>query len=293
MHMKISAQRKAYVVFNYVFCILVGLMCLLPVWHVLATSLSSKAAIMGGRVSLWPVEFTFDNYEYVMKDAQFFSAFWISVKRTALALLVQMLMTVLAAYPLSISRYRFGARQFYAWLYLFTMIFGGGMIPTYFVVHATGLIDSIWALILPGAVPVFNVVLLQNYMKTLPEGLSESAALDGANHWRILFQIILPLCAPSLATLCLFVAVGNWNAWFDGMLYINNNANFPLQTYLRTLIVEVNMDQLSDAEDLANLVATTGADTAKIFIAMVPILCVYPFVQKYFVKGIVRGSVKE
>ncbi len=293
MHMKISAQRKAYVVFNYVFCILVGLMCLLPVWHVLATSLSSKAAIMGGRVSLWPVEFTFDNYEYVMKDAQFFSAFWISVKRTALALLVQMLMTVLAAYPLSISRYRFGARQFYAWLYLFTMIFGGGMIPTYIVVHATGLIDSIWALILPGAVPVFNVVLLQNYMKTLPEGLSESAALDGANHWRILFQIILPLCAPSLATLCLFVAVGNWNAWFDGMLYINNNANFPLQTYLRTLIVEVNMDQLSDAEDLANLVATTGADTAKIFIAMVPILCVYPFVQKYFVKGIVRGSVKE
>jgi putative aldouronate transport system permease protein len=148
-------------------------------------------------------------------------------------------------------------------------------------------------LILPGAVPVFNVILLQNYIKTLPDAIAESASIDGAGHWRTLFQIILPLCAPSLATLCLFVAVGNWNAWFDGMLYINDNAKFPLQTYLRTLIVEVNMDQMSDAEDLAKLVATTGANTAKIFIAMVPILCVYPFVQKYFVKGIVHGSVKE
>ena len=291
--MKMSPARKAYVIFNYAFCFLIGLLCLLPVWHVLVTSFSGKNAIMSGKVTLWPVDFTFDNYTYVMKDYQFFSAFWISIKRTVLALVVQMFLTVLAAYPLSISKRKFAARQIYAWIYMFTMIFSGGMIPTYMVVSKTGLINSIWALILPGAIPVFNVILLQNYIKTLPEALSESAALDGAGHWRTLFQIILPLCAPSLATLCLFVAVNNWNAWFDGMLYINDNLKFPLQTYLRTLIVEVNMNQISDAEDLAQMVATAGADTAKIFIAMVPILCVYPFVQKHFVKGIVRGSVKE
>ncbi len=290
---KLSAALKTYVSYNYVFCILVGLLCLLPDWHVLVTSFSGKAAIMGGKVTLWPVDDTLDNYRYVMKDAQFFTSFWVSIERTLLAFFIHMLLTVLAAYPLSFSRRKFAARQFYVWLFMFTMIFNGGMIPTYIVISKTGLINTIWALVLPGAVPVFNVILLQNFIKSLPDALGESAAIDGAGHWRTLFRIILPLCKPSLATLCLFVAVGNWNAWFDGMLYINDNRLFPLQTYLRTLIVEVNMDQLTDAEDLAQLVATTGANTAKIFIAMVPILAVYPFVQKHFVKGIVRGSVKE
>lgn len=293
MKMRLSPARKAYLVFNHSVCVIVCLFCLLPVWHVLVTSLSSKSAIISGQVSLWPVELTLDNYRYVMKDSQFFSSFFISVERTVLALAIQMFLTVLAAYPMSISRTKFGARQFYVWFFMITMMFGGGMIPTYIVVSKTGLIDSIWSLILPGAVPVFNVILLQNYMKTLPESLSESASLDGAGHWRTLFQIILPLCAPSLATLCLFVAVGNWNAWFDGMLYINDNLKLPLQTYLRSLIVEVNMDQITDADQIAQMVASVGANTAKIFIAMVPILAVYPFVQKHFIKGIVQGSVKE
>ncbi len=287
-----SLSRKAFVALNYFLCILVALLCLLPIWYVLSVSLSGKDAIISGKVTLWPVDLTLDNYKYVVKDAQFYRSFGVSVLRTVLGLILQMLMTILTAYPLSLSKTKFSMRPVYAWFFVFTTIFGGGMIPLYLVVSKTGLLNTIWALLLPYAVPVFYVILLQNYMKTLPEALSESASLDGAGHWRIMLQIILPLCKPCLATLALFMAVGHWNEWFDGMLYINDNRLFPLQTYLRTLIVKVDMNQMSDIQSIANQVASVGADTSKIFLAMVPILMVYPFLQKYFVTGVVQGSVK-
>jgi putative aldouronate transport system permease protein len=201
-------------------------------------------------------------------------------------------MTILAAYPISQSRLRFRARSFYTWFFLIAVLFNGGLIPTYLVVLRTGLINSIWALVLPGAVPLFEVILMQNFMKTLPDEIKESAAIDGAGQWRILLQIVLPLCQVSIATISLFLVVNNWNAWYDGMLYINDNARFPLQTYLRTIIVQADLNQLTDVNSLAKLVATGGADAAKIFIAMLPIMVVYPFAQKHFVKGIVMGSVK-
>lgn len=293
MKYKASLSRKAFVTVNYTLCILVGLVCLLPVLYVLSLSLSSKDAIIAGKVLLLPVDVTLDNYRYVIKDVQFYRSFGISVLRTVMGLVMQMVMTILTAYPLSISKYKFRWRTAYAWFFVFTTIFSGGLIPTYLVVSKTGLLNTIWSLLLPYAVPVFYVILLQNYMKTLPDALSESAQLDGAGHWVIMTKIILPLCTPSLATLTLFMAVGHWNEWFDGMLYINNNHLFPLQTYLRTLIVEVDMNQMMDIQSLANQVASVGADTAKIFLAMAPILLVYPFLQKYFVTGIVQGSVKE
>lgn len=288
-----NLSRRCFVVANHIASILVAVVCLLPIIYVLALSLSSKEYIMAGKVTLWPVGLTMDNYNYVMKDAQFYRSFGVSVMRTLIALVLHMVLTICAAYPLSISKYKFRQRPLYAWFFVFTIIFNGGMIPTYMVVSQTGLLDTIWALVLPNAVPVFNVILLSNYIKTLPDALSESASLDGAGHIRIMCQIVLPLCLPSLATLALFVMVDNWNEWFAGMLYINDAKLFPLQTYLRSLIVEVDMNQLSDLNSLANLVATVGADTAKIFLAMIPILCVYPFLQKYFVKGIVQGAVKE
>lgn len=293
MRYKASLSRKSFVVLNYTLCMLIGLVCLLPVLYILSISLSSKEAIISGRVILWPVNVTLDNYRYVINDAQFYRSFAISVARTILGLVLQMVMTILAAYPLSISKNKFRMRPVYAWFFVVTTIFSGGLIPTYLVVSKTGLLDTIWSLLLPYAVPVFYVILLQNYIKTLPEALSESASLDGASHWQIMLRIILPLCKPSLATLTLFMAVGHWNEWFDGMLYINDNRLFPLQTYLRTLIVEVNMNQMADIQSLAKQVASVGADTAKIFLAMVPILMVYPFLQKHFVTGIVQGSVKE
>ena len=293
MEKKLSPGRKVFVTFNYCFCVLVALLCIAPVLHVFSLSLSSKAHIMAGNVRFWPVGPTLDNYRYVINDVQFYTAFGISVVRTLLALAIVMTLTIMAAYPLSMTRAAFPARKVYVWLFIIPMIFSGGLIPTYLVVVNTGLLNSIWSLILPVAVPVYNVILLHNFMKALPDSIAEASYIDGADHITTLARVVLPLCLPSLATLSLFVAVGHWNAWYDGMLYINDNMKFPLQTYLRTVVVVVNIDQITDLDTLSQRVATVGADSAKVFLALAPMLVVYPFAQKYFIHGIVQGSVKE
>jgi putative aldouronate transport system permease protein len=273
-------------------CLLFGFLCLLPILYILATSFSGRDAIALGQVTFWPVDFTFDNYVYVMKDRAFFTAFRVSVVRTALALVIQLALVIMASYPISLSSRRFHARGFYTWVFLIAVLFSGGLIPTYITVLRTGIINTIWALILPGAVPLFYVILMQNFMKGIPDEISESAAIDGAGHFRIMTQIILPLSRVSIATIALFILVGNWNAWYDGMLYINAQAKWPLQTYLRTVVIKVDPSANMDFESFAARLAAEGADAAKIFIALFPILLVYPFAQKYFVKGIVLGSVK-
>lgn len=293
MQTQLSLGRKAFLIANAVATSLVALICLAPIIHILALSLSGKTALISGEVSFIPVDATLDSFKYVMKDPPFFRAFGISVIRTLGALFIQMLLTVLAAYPMSMRKQQFGARSFYVWLLMVTMLFSGGLIPTYLVVSNLGLMDTLWALLLPSAVPVYHIILLQNFMKAIPDEIAEAAAIDGAGHFRSLFTIMLPLCKASMATLALFVAVNNWNAWYDGMLYINDNQKFPLQTYLRTIIVEVNTTMISDMRSLSQQVASTGADSAKILLSMIPILMVYPFLQKHFVKGIVHGSVKE
>ena len=204
-------------------------------------------------------------------------------------------LTVLAAYPLSLRKRQFPARQIFVWYFMITILFNGGMIPTYLVVSELGLIDTIWSLLLVNSVPVFNVILVMNFMKALPESISEAAYIDGAGHFVNLFQIILPLSKPSLATVSLFVILDHWNAWFDGMIYIKNQNLKPLQTYLRSIVIVDSRvaDSSSMIEDIVANVAADAANGAKIFLAMVPILCLYPFFQKYFAKGIVRGSTKE
>lgn len=176
-----------------------------------------------------------------------------------------------------------------------TMLFSGGMIPIDLVVKSMGLINSIWSLLLPCAVSTYNIILMMNFMKGLPEALSESAFIDGAGHWVTMTRIILPLCLPSIATISLFIVLHHWNAWFDGMIYIKIPELKPLQTYLRSVII-VDADVSDSATFLEDVVANTsadGANGAKIFLALIPIMCVYPFLQKHFAKGLVRGSVKE
>ncbi|GHV68840.1 ABC transporter permease [Spirochaetia bacterium] len=287
-----STSRKIFLFINTTLCILIALICLAPMLHILAISFSGKDAIISGQVGFLPIKATWDNYKYVVKEDAFYTAFFISVVRTVLAWAVQLSMTILAAYPISTSKRRFHARSFYTWYFLVAVLFSGGLIPTYLVVLRTGIINSIWALVLPGAVPLFEVILMQNFMKALPDEIRESASIDGAGQWRTLVQIVIPLCQVSIATISLFIVVNNWNAWYDGMLYINNNKLFPLQTYLRTVIVQPDLTQIQDAADMAKMVASGGADAAKIFLAMLPIMLVYPFAQKHFVKGIVLGSVK-
>jgi len=292
MFYKESIGRRIFIAFNYIFLILAALICIFPIIHILAMSFSSEMPVNAGLVKVWPVGFTLDAYKYALAEPKFYRAFFVSVERTTLGIVINMLLTVLAAYPLSKSKRHFSARSIYIWFFVFTMLFSGGLIPTYLVVKNTGLIDSIWSLILPTAVPVFNIILLQNFFKELPEEISESAYIDGAGDWTVLFKIFIPISKPAIATLVLFVSVMHWNAWFDGMLYMNRPLHYPLQTYLQSIIVQTDIKFVQDISDLTNNVSQSSSRAAQIFIAMLPILLIYPFLQKYFTKGIVLGSVK-
>ncbi len=286
-------SRKAFIIFNYIFLIMVSLTCIFPIIHILAVSLSVNWAVEGGAVKLWPVGFTIKPYAFVLSESKFFTAFIIALKRVALGVFVNMLLTVMAAYPLSKSKKKFRMREIYVTFFLITILFHGGLIPLYVTVYNTGLIDNIWALILPGAVPVFNIILLQNFFKELPNEIEEAAVIDGAGPWRTLWTLYVPLSKPALATLVLFSGVGHWNSWLDGLIFMNRPEHYPLQSYLQTVVVQRNL-KLSTSVDISEFVNVSerNSKAAQIFIAMLPILMFYPFLQKYFTKGIILGSVK-
>ncbi|WP_462409412.1 carbohydrate ABC transporter permease [Neobacillus sp. Marseille-QA0830] len=286
-----SLGRKLFVIFNYTFLILVSLVCIFPLVHTLAMSLSSNAAAAAGKVKLLPIDFTFASYEYVLNQSAFFKSILVTLKRVAIGVPLNMILTILAAYPLSKN---FRGRTVYVWIFVLTMLFNGGLIPTYMVVKYTGLLDSIWSLVLPGAVPVFNVILLLNFFRGLPKELEEAALIDGAGHWTIMWKIYVPLSLPALATTTLFAAVGHWNSWFDGLIFMSSPDHYPLQSYLQTIVVQTDIMNLANT-DLNQLLEVNNqtAKAAQIFVGALPILIVYPFLQRYFMKGIVLGSVKE
>ncbi|MBQ7841123.1 MAG: carbohydrate ABC transporter permease [Lachnospiraceae bacterium] len=292
MFRKESLGRKIFVIFNYVFCSILALACIIPLIHILAISLSDKVAVNAGEVLLWPVNFTFASYEHLLTEVKFFRAMGVSVLRVFLAVIICMTMTILAGYPLSKTTRQFAARQFYVWYFMIAMLIGGGMIPTYLVIAQMGMLDTIWSLVLPGAVSTYNIILLQNYIKSLPDEIMESAFVDGAGHWITLYKIVLPLCKPVLATLVLFIMVAHWNEWFNGLIYMNRPEHYPLQSYLQTIVVEIDMSMIQNVDPTLLNLTQKGNKAAQIFLAMLPILCVYPFLQKYFTGGIVMGSVK-
>ncbi|MGH2558048.1 MAG: carbohydrate ABC transporter permease [Thermomicrobiales bacterium] len=278
-----------------IYGVLIGLavLCLMPMLHVLSLSFSSATAAGAGKVDLWPVSFTTEAYEYALSKSEFTRSLMVSLKRVALGILVNMVLTVLVAYPLSKEDSIFPWRTAYVWIFVLTTIFSGGLIPLYMVVRELELLNSIWALILPNAVPVFNVVLLVNFFRALPRELEEAAFIDGAGHWEVLWRVYLPLSLPALATLTLFTFVVHWNSWFDGLIFMNSPENYPLQSYLQTLVIAQDSMQFSDADPrLLQLVSAQTFKAAQIFLGAIPILLVYPFLQRYFVKGIVLGSVK-
>nr|WP_240546632.1 carbohydrate ABC transporter permease [Paenibacillus artemisiicola] len=289
-----SWSRKTFIVFNYAFLAALSLLCIFPFVHILALSFSSSSAAAAGAVSLWPVDFTLASYENVLSKQEFLSSFVVSVKRVLLGTSVNMLLTVLAAYPLSKEAGQFRPRTAYVWFFVLTMLFSGGLIPLYMTVKMTGMMDSVWSLVIPAAVPVYNVVLLLNFFRGLPKELEESAMIDGANPFVILRRIYLPLSVPALATLTLFCVVSHWNSWFDGLIYMNDPSHYPLQSFLQTVVIQRDMRFLTPQDiDMLKLVSDRTNAAAQIFVATFPILIVYPFLQKYFVHGIVLGSVKE
>jgi putative aldouronate transport system permease protein len=282
-----------FVLFNNSFLILLALLCLIPLVHILAISLSSSPAAAGGKVTFWPVDFSLNSYSFVAKRASFWRSMGVSVLRITLGGAINMLLTILCAYPLAKEREEFKARTLYAWLFFFTMIFNGGLIPTYMVVRQLGLIDSIWALVLPTAVPVFNTILLLNFFRNVPKALAESAYIDGASHWTTLWKIYVPVSMPALATVALYCLVGHWNSWFDGLIYMNSPDHYPMQSYIQTIVAMRSYSNLSQSEIVAlTTISDKTLKAAQIFLGSLPIICVYPLLQKYFVKGIVLGSVK-
>lgn len=275
--------------------LLIGaLSCILPIWYTLCVSLSEKSAAAAGMVKLWPIGFNFNSYEQIIGDRKFFNSFWTSVKRVILAGGINFIVTVLMAYPLSKEKKEFPLRNVFMWILIFCMLFNGGLIPWYITVRSYGLINNIWALVLAGGLPIFNVILVVNYFRNLPKELEEAALIDGAGPWYILFKIFVPLAIPVLATVTLFTIVNHWNEFFHGLVLMAKEERYPLQTYIQQLVVVIDTsamteDQYKRISELSN----QTLNAAKVFIAMIPVLIIYPFLQRYFIHGITLGSVKE
>lgn len=267
--------------------------CTLPFINVIAISLSSKSAILRGDVSLWPVEFTTKAYEAIAGDRSMWHSLFYTIGLTALYTVLSMVLTVLIAFPLTMKRLK--GRKFFTMFIVFTMYFSGGTIPIYLNIKELGMLDSVWALVLPGLVSTFNVIIMKNFFASLPYELSEAAFIDGANDFQILLHIYLPLSYSSLATLSLFYAVGRWNSFSDALYYITSRNLQPLQLKLYNLIKGAQAIEVTVMEGNANEVASSlseSIESATIIFATLPILLVYPFVQRYFVKGVTMGAVK-
>lgn len=292
-------ETKKYGVFDIVLAIILGIACVtcvLPFVNLLAVSFSGSTAVAAGKVGFIPVDFTVASYKYILEDGKFFQALFVSVERVVVGTLLNLVLMVLTAYPLARTKGELFGRKFYVVFFVLTMLVSGGMIPTYLLVSGLGLKDSIWALVLPGALPVSNMVILMNFIRELPNELEEAASLDGASPFQILVKIILPLLKPALATVGLFCMVNHWNEWFNGMLYMSNPKNYPLQTYLQSLLTNfeeiMKGDSSYDIKTLLSMMNVRTGRAAQLFLGALPIMLVYPFLQKYFTKGLVLGSVK-
>lgn len=289
---KRSKGEKAFSVFNYVFFTLLCLIMLYPFWHVVMMSFSSVEATAKGGVFLWPKGFNLDTYEKVFKDPSIWSGYFTTIVATVAGTFFGTLFTATTAYALSKKYLPFG--KLMNLLVLFTMLFSGGMIPGYLLMKNLSLIDNRLALILPGLISAYNVIIMRSNFLAIPESLEESAKLDGANDVTIFWKIILPLSKASIATIALFTAVGYWNDYFSSVLYINSKEKWALQAVLRYMLTNTNQAMQSAGVTVTAVTNVTAATikAASVVVATVPILCVYPFVQKYFVKGVMIGGVK-
>lgn len=283
---------------KYLFLFLFALTTLLPFLNLVAKGFSGESAVISGRVLFWPLDPTIKTYSYVLRGNTFFNAFKVSVLITLVGSVSAVVVTAMTAYPLSRSNFR--GRKGFLYLWVFIMLFNGGMVPNYMLYRVLGLMDTMWCLMLPGLVSVYNMLLIKNYFETLPDSLEEAARIDGASNMRVLFQIVLPISLPMLATITLFYAVSYWNDYFTARMYISSIDKRPLQLYLYDLInnalqimnqgADGNTGALS-ADDVMNL-TPESVRAAAITLSTLPILLVYPQLQKYFVSGIVVGSVK-
>lgn len=294
--MAIKLTRQDIVINTVVYAILtfLAVITLIPLLNIFSISLSDSAKATAGLVTVYPLGLSWNTYMTIFKDHAIWTAAGVSTERVLLALVIDMVLVVLASYPLSKTTKAFRSRNFYMWTVVGTMLFGPSTIPMFFTVKDMHMLGTIWALVIPGAVGQFYIILMINYFRSIPSELEESASMDGAGPWRRLLQIYVPLSMPIMATIALFVVVGNWNAYYDGLIYAIQTSDYPLQTYIQQLVVSYDTT-IRDIEQVKSLLAVSNRSltAAKLVITMIPILIVYPFMQKYFISGIMLGSVKE
>lgn len=291
---RMSKDDRIYYTIVHIILVLLLIMIIYPLIYIVSSSFSSPTAVSAGRVILWPVDLSLEGYQAVFENKDVLSGYANTILYTILGTLINVIFTMFAAYPLASKK--LPGKKFFMYLFTFTMIFNGGMIPTYILIRDLHMIDTIWALVIPGAISVYNLMIARTFVQSsIPQELYEAAELDGCSDARYFFSMVLPLSKAIIAVLVLFYAIGHWNAYFNAFLYLNDRAKFPLQLILREILIanSINNAQIVDPEIAA---AKQGmAELLKyslILVSTVPVMCLYPFVQKYFVKGVMIGSVK-
>lgn len=290
--MNSTTGERIFYFINGLLLLLLGLSCVLPLLHIGAMSLSDKHSIASGAVSFWPVNFDVSAYHALIAETPVLRSFRNSLTITVVGTVLNMVFTILAAYPL--SKTYFIGRSFLSFLIIFTMLFSAGIIPMYLLLKALGLLDTYGALWLPGLVSVWNLMVLRSFFEAMSEELEEAARIDGCSEWRLIWQIALPLSTPALAALSLFYAVGHWNAFMNVLIFINDSSLFNLSVLVQQMIMsQTLMQELVNLQpDLAMALTPEGVQAAGIIVMTIPMLLVYPFLQKYFVKGVMIGAVK-
>ena len=298
-HKKTASRRisRGDRVFNVVTIALVtvlALIVLLPMINIVACSFSSAKAVSGGQVLLWPVEFTLENFELVLKYKDVWIGYRNTIFYTVAGTLINVVMTLICAYPLSVKS--FSGRSFLNKMFMFTMIFSGGMIANYILMRDLKLLNTVWAILLPGAINVYNVMITRTYIETsIPSDLEEAARIDGCSSFKYFTSFVLPLAKPIIAVIAMYYAVAHWNSYFNAFLYLTDDTLYPLQLFLREILINSQMDSssITDPELIAAMQGVSDAlKYVVIVVSTLPLMCIYPFVQKYFVKGVMIGAVK-
>lgn len=285
-----SFGERLYTFVIYALLIVFCLMILIPLLHIISGSFSDPMALLKGEVGLLPKGLTLSMYQTVFKDAEIWQGYWNTIVYTVVGTAISVVLTAFGAYPL--SRKDFFGRNVFMGLFAFTMFFTGGMIPTYLLVKQLHMLNTMWSLVLPSAVSTYNLIIMRTFFQTsIPGELAESASLDGCNDLGIFFRIVIPLAAPIFAVMVLFYGVAQWNSWFPALLYVSDRSLYPLQMVLREVLIMSDISNMAGSTGDVEVIGD-GLKYATMVVATLPIMCLYPFLQKYFVKGVMIGAVK-
>ncbi|SFJ85486.1 putative aldouronate transport system permease protein [Paenibacillus sp. UNC496MF] len=296
---KETGRDKAFLAFNYLYVFLAFLVVLYPVAYIVSASVSDPKLVASGDMWLWPKGFTFDGYERVFQNRNIWIGYGNTILYTVVGTAINLAVTLPAAYAL--SRKDFVGRQFFTGMFMVTMFFGGGLVPTYLLVKGLGMVDTMWAIVVPSAASIWNIIVSRTFFQSsIPRELQEAAQIDGASNWRLFLTVVLPLSMPIIAVMALFYGVGNWNSYFSALIYLNDNAKYPLQLVLRQILVLQEMSAQGGAALDASTASALNSKAeiaalvryAVIIVATVPVILVYPFLQRYFVQGVMIGSIK-